>query len=96
MNLSEYFKLNRYQSKYEFGDRIFGYWNKIPFIGTVGNDTVINELEGPQMSVHLDLPLCYENVTYSVIVAKHKDFKKITKLKEMEEDVKTTNRKTRS
>jgi len=62
-NQAEYFKENRHVAKYEFGERIFGYWNSIPFVGTIGNDTVI---------------------------------KKITKLIEMEEDVKTTNRKTRS
>ena len=34
MNLAEYFEQNRYKSKYDIGDRIFGYWNNIPFIGT--------------------------------------------------------------
>ena len=95
-NQAEYFKENRHQSTYEFGQRIFGYWNKIPFVGTIGNDTVINESIGPQFSIHLDLPICFENTTYNVIVDKQSNFKKITKLIEMEEDVKTTNRKTRS
>ena len=94
-NQAEYFKENRHQSTYEFGQRIFGYWNKIPFVGTIGNDTVINESIGPQFSIHLDLPICFENTTYNVIVDKQSNFKKITKLIEMEEDVKTTNRKTR-
>jgi len=94
-NQAEYFKENRHVAKYEFGERIFGYWNSIPFVGTVGNDTVINETIGPQYSIHLDLPICFENVTYNVIVDKQSNFKKITKLIEMEEDVKTTNRKTR-
>ena len=40
-SLAEYFEKNRYKPKYFLGDRVFGYWNKIPFIGTVGNDTVI-------------------------------------------------------
>ena len=94
-NQAEYFKENRYQATYEFGQRIFGYWNSIPFIGTIGNDTVINESVGPQYSVHLDLPIRFKNSTYNVIVDKQSNFKKITKLIEMEEDVKTTNRKTR-
>jgi hypothetical protein len=96
MNQAEYFEKNRHVAKYEFGQRIFGYWNTIPFVGTVGNDTVINETIGPQYSVHLDLPIHYANVTYNVIVDKQSSFKKITKLIEMEENVKTTNRKTRS
>ena len=97
MNQAEYFEKNRHVAKYEFGQRIFGYWNNIPFVGTVGNDTVINETVGPQYSIHLDLPIHYANVTYNVIVDKQSNFKKITKLIEMEEEnVKTTNRKTRS
>jgi len=95
-NQAEYFKENRHVAKYEFGQRIFGYWNSIPFIGTIGNDTVINETVGPQFSIHLDLPIRFENTTYNVIVDKQSNFKKITKLIEMEEEnVKTTNRKTR-
>jgi hypothetical protein len=98
MNQAEYFLKNRYVAKYEFGERIFGYWNKIPFVGTIGNDTVINETIGPQLSIHLDLPICYENTRYNVIVAKHTDFKKISKLISLDEEIneKTTNRKTRS
>lgn len=88
MNLAEYFEQNRYKAKYDIGDRIFGYWNNIPFIGTIGNDTVINELIGPQLSVHLDLPICYQKVTYTVIIAKHKEFKKISKLVSIEDDSK--------
>jgi len=94
MNQAEYFLKNRYVAKYEFGERIFGYWNKIPFVGTIGNDTVINETIGPQLSIHLDLPICYENTRYNVIVAKHTDFKKISKLISLDEEIngKTTNR----
>jgi hypothetical protein len=93
MNLAEYFAQNRYKAKYEIGDRIFGYWNNIPFVGTVGNDTVISELVGPQLSVHLDLPICYQKVIHTVIIARHKDFKKISKLVSIEDD-NTTKRKT--
>ena len=74
-SLAEYFKLNRYQSKYDIGDRVIGKWNKIPFVGTVGNDTQINETEGPRISVHLDLPIKFENTIYNVIIVKHKDVK---------------------
>ena len=98
MNLAEYFEQHRYKAKYDIGDRIFGYWNNIPFIGTVGNDTVINEQVGPQLSIHLDLPISYENVIRTVIIAKHKEFKKISKLVSIIEETndKNTNRKTSS
>jgi hypothetical protein len=75
MTLAEYFKENRYQPKYFIGDRIFGHWNKIPFVGTVGNDTVINETEGPRISVLLDLPIKFQNKIYNVIIVKHRDVK---------------------
>ncbi len=74
-SLTEYFSKNRYHPKYFLGDRVFGYWNKIPFIGTVGNDTVINEVEGPRISIQLDLPIKYKDEIKNVIIVKHKDIK---------------------
>lgn len=74
-SLEEYFFKNRYQPKYTIGDRVFGKYNKIPFVGTVGNDTLINNEEGPRITIHLDLPLKYENVYRSIIIVKHKDIK---------------------
>jgi len=74
-SLAEYFAKNRYQSKYNIGDRVIGKWNKIPFVGTVGNDTEINEIEGPKVSVHLDLPIKYKDKIYTILFVKHKDIK---------------------
>ncbi len=78
VSLAEYFKQNRYQAKYDIGDRVFGKWNKIPFVGTVGNDTLINETEGPRITVHVDLPIKYKDKIYTVIIVKHKDIKLYT------------------
>ena len=75
VSLAEYFRLNRYKAKYDIGDRVIGKWNKIPFVGTVGNDTLINEAEGPRVSVHLDLPLKYKDKVYTILFVKHKDIK---------------------
>jgi hypothetical protein len=41
----------------------------------VGNDTQINLIEGPRISVHLDLPLKYKDKVYTIIFVKHKDIK---------------------
>ena len=79
-SLAEYFKLHRYQSKYDIGDRVTGKWNKIPFVGTVGNDTQINETEGPRISVHLDLPIRIDNYNHNFIIVKHKDIKRLTQI----------------
>lgn len=74
-NLAEYFARNAYKPKYFLGDRVFGKWNKVPFIGTVGNDTVISEIEGPRISIHLDLPIILTGNVHTVIIVKHKDIK---------------------
>lgn len=76
-SLAEYFAANRPKPVWHIGDRVFGKWNKIPFIGTVGNDNMINELEGPRVSIHLDLPIKFEDVVRSVIFVKQKDIKRL-------------------
>lgn len=76
-NYADYFEAKAYKPKYEIGDRLFGKWNKIPFIGTVGNDRLINEIDGPEITIHLDLPIKYENQFRGIIVVKHKDVKKL-------------------
>ena len=73
MNLSEYFAKNRYKSVYNIGDRLSGKWNGIPFMGSVGNDTVISEIEGPRISVHVDLPIKHADEWYTVIFVKHSE-----------------------
>jgi hypothetical protein len=79
-SLAEYFAANRYHGKWQLGDRVFGYWNKIPFVGSVGNDTLINELIGPQVSVHLDLPIKLTDKVHTVIILTGKDIKTLKKL----------------
>lgn len=74
-NYTEYFNKIGYKGTYSIGDRVFGKWNKIPFVGSVGNDTLVNHQEGPYVTVSLDLPLKYNDVVYSVIKVKHKDIK---------------------
>ncbi len=78
-NYAEYFGKISYKPKYQIGDRVFGYYQKIPFIGTVGNDTLISPEEGPRISVHLDLPICIDKTLKSVIIVKHKDVKQYLK-----------------
>jgi hypothetical protein len=70
---TDYFNRVGYRPTYFIGDRVFGHWNKIPFVGTVGNDTVISEIEGPRVSVHLDLPIRFQDQIRTVVVVKHQD-----------------------
>ena len=74
-NQTDYFNKIGYKPKYFLGDRVSGKWNKTPFIGTVGNDTVISEIEGPRISIHLDLPIKFNDIIHNYIFVKHKDIK---------------------
>jgi len=76
-SLADYFAKHRPQAIWQIGDRVFGKWNKIPFIGTVGNDNMISELEGPRVSIHLDLPIKYKNQIHNLIFVKQKEIKRL-------------------
>jgi hypothetical protein len=74
-NQTDYFNRIGYNPKWFIGDRVLGYWNKIPFVGTVGNDTLINNFQGPRVSVHLDLPIKYKDTVYTILFVKPADLK---------------------
>jgi hypothetical protein len=76
-NQTEYFERIGYRPEYWIGDRVFGRWNQIPFAGTVGNDTLISPVEGPRISIHLDLPIRYEGIVKTMLIVKHKDIKRM-------------------
>jgi hypothetical protein len=75
-NQSDYFNRIGYKPVYFIGDRVFGKWNKIPFIGTVGNDRCINGVD-KEITIHLDLPIKFEDKIHNIIIAKHKEIKKL-------------------
>lgn len=72
---TDYFNRIGYKPTWFIGDRVFGKWNKIPFVGTVGNDRLINERDGPEITVHLDLPIKYQDKVHHILIVKHKDIK---------------------
>lgn len=74
---TDYFNKIGYTGIYEIGDRIIGKWNKIPFVGTVGNDRCINGAD-KEITVHLDLPIKFNDKVHNFIIAKHKDVKRLT------------------
>jgi hypothetical protein len=71
---TDYFNRIGYKPKYSIGDRVFGKWNKIPFIGSVGNDRCIDGVN-PEITIHLDLPIRFKSVNYRFIIVKHRDVK---------------------
>lgn len=77
---TEYWHNREYKPKYFLGDRVFGYWNKIPFVGSVGNDTIVSEIEGPRITVIVDLPIKHNNKIFHLVTVKHKDIKLLKNL----------------
>lgn len=76
---TDYFNKIGYKHTYDIGDRVFGYYKKIPFVGTVGNDRLINHTDGPEVTIHLDLPIRIDKTLRSFIIVKHKDIKQMLK-----------------
>ncbi len=84
-NYAEYFDKVCYKPKWFIGDRVYGKFNKkILFVGTVGNDTLISEIEGPRVSVFLDLPLKVDNEYRSIIIVKPNELKRLQSLEDTE------------
>lgn len=67
MKLSDWFEANRPAAKFEFGTRVEGKFNKIPFVGSVGSDGIRNDSEEPHVTVQLDLPIKHKGKVYNVI-----------------------------
>jgi hypothetical protein len=74
-SLAEYFALHRPKPCYSVGDRVEGVYKKIPYVGTVYTDNMRNELEGPRVSVHLDLPMKLGREWLQYIRVEYKDIK---------------------
>lgn len=83
---TDYFERIGYRGRYQIGDRVFGYYQKIPFVGTVGNDRLISNITGPEVTIHLDLPMKTKDGLHNFLVVKHRDIKQ--RLLNMDEDAK--------
>ena len=57
--------------RYNSGDRVFGHWNKIPFVGSV-----VREI-APLIMIQVDLPIKYEGTVHNIITPKLKDIKRL-------------------
>jgi hypothetical protein len=75
VSLADYFKANRYNGKRQLGERVTGVYKGIRWMGSIGNDTMINETQGPVLHILLDLPLKVDGVIHHILVVKHKDVK---------------------
>jgi len=78
-SLAEYFETSRPVPKYKFGDRVEGTYMKIPYVGTVYTDNMRNEMEGPMVNIHLDLPMKIGKEWHNYIRVKYKEIKGLRK-----------------
>jgi hypothetical protein len=77
-NLTDYFERTIAKPLYQFGDRVDGVYQDVPFVGTVGTDNIRSELEGPRVTIHLDLPLkTVDGLHMNIIRVQYKDIKGI-------------------
>lgn len=77
-SLAEYFANNRPVPTWSFGERVFGKFNGIPFVGTTGGEGMVNEAEGSVVTVFLDLPLKYKGKWHATFIkVKPKDIKRL-------------------
>lgn len=75
---TDYFNRIGYKHTYDLGDRLEGVWNGIPWCGCAGNDRLVSEYDGPEITIHLDLPIKYNGKIHHIIVVKHEDVKRRT------------------
>ena len=82
MNYAEYFAKNRPVAKWQFGDRVFGKFNGIPFVGTCGGEVMVNETEGSLVTVFIDLPIKHKETWHTTFIkVKPSALKKLQEIK---------------
>jgi hypothetical protein len=72
---TEWFEKNGYKAKYEFMARVEGKYKNIPFVGSIGQDTLISESEGPVFIIHLDLPMKVGKEKINILRCKQSEIK---------------------
>jgi hypothetical protein len=73
-NLTRYFErrdADLPKPRYNSGDRVFGHWNQIPFVGTV-----VREI-APLVMIQVDLPIKHDGTVHNIITPKLKDIKRL-------------------
>lgn len=86
-SLADYFERERPKPYFEFATRVFGKYNRIPFIGTVYGDGMVNEEQGPRLSIHLDLPIMIDGNIKSIIIDTYDKFKGLSELVDLDAPV---------
>ena len=77
--LAEYFAEHRPKPKYAVGDRVEGIYKGMPYVGTAYTDNMRSELEGPMVSIHLDLPMKIDKTWQTIIRVSYRAIKGLRK-----------------
>lgn len=84
-SLAEYFAQHRPTPKWTFGDRVFGKFHNIPFIGTCGGEGLVNEIEGSLVTVFVDLPIKAKDTWHTTFIkVKPSALKRLTSIDDTE------------
>lgn len=75
--LTDYFDRIGHKPQWHIGDRVFGVWNDVPFIGSVGSESLVDPDFGPRVTVLLDLPIRLEDRNCNVVVMKPAQLKRL-------------------
>jgi hypothetical protein len=75
-NQTDYFNRIGYKHVYDIGDRVIWQMESDSICGHRGQrSTDQSNVIGPEVTVHLDLPIQFDNRIYNFIIVKHKDIK---------------------
>lgn len=72
---TRWFEATTYKAKYEFMARVEGTYKGTPFVGSIGNDTLVSPDEGPIYIIHLDLPMRVGDRVINILKCRHRDVK---------------------
>lgn len=77
--LTEYFEKRARPPRFHCGDRVFGHYKKIPFIGSVGVEHLVSEARGVEVVVNLDLPLRDGDQYLTIVTVRPRDLRPLVK-----------------
>jgi hypothetical protein len=78
---TEWFLANRYMGPRQLGERVTGVFQGVRWVGSLGNDRVVSELEGPMVTITLDLPFRVNHQTYNILVIKSQEAHALVQIK---------------
>ena len=86
ITLTDYFREHAYKSKYQGGERVFGYYKEIPVMGVIAWDHLLNAATGPEVCLCLDLPIVIDDKPVNTVRILTKDVKLVKGIEHIKDD----------